>query len=224
MQPEYYYKNLYPLQDRVLRAMAEVDTSLYLTGGTALSRCYLNHRFSDDLDFFANRDPDFRKKTELVIAHLQAQPEFLIEIEQRDKDYLRCFAVAGDTRLKLDFVNDVTYRYGQSQAHSIFSRVDNLRNILSNKISALSRNSAKDFVDILYICRVLSFLWREIVHEASEKDLWVNPIEISRLIDEFDAKRLGEIPWIIPVDVEAFQQAQHKIARDILLGLENRPS
>ncbi|MDR1421550.1 MAG: nucleotidyl transferase AbiEii/AbiGii toxin family protein, partial [Coriobacteriales bacterium] len=30
-------------------------TPFYLTGGTALSRIYYAHRFSDDLDFFVNR-------------------------------------------------------------------------------------------------------------------------------------------------------------------------
>ncbi|MCD4795127.1 MAG: nucleotidyl transferase AbiEii/AbiGii toxin family protein [Bacteroidales bacterium] len=27
----------------------------YLTGGTALVRFYLNHRYSEDLDFFVNK-------------------------------------------------------------------------------------------------------------------------------------------------------------------------
>jgi len=31
----------------------------YLTGGKAASCGYLDHRFSDDLDFFTNDDPHF---------------------------------------------------------------------------------------------------------------------------------------------------------------------
>lgn len=48
----YYLDQLYPLQDKVLRVITECDTDFYLTGGTALSRVYLHHRFSDDLDPF----------------------------------------------------------------------------------------------------------------------------------------------------------------------------
>lgn len=224
MLPENYYLSLYRLQDQVLHGIAVADQSFYLTGGTALSRCYLQHRFSDDLDFFVNRDSDFKKKTKAIVEHLRRQTDFTLQVETADLDYLRAYAVVGATRLKLDFVNDVRFRYGQVQEHPMFARVDNLRNILSNKISALSRNSTKDFVDIIFICRALAFPWKDLVQEASEKDLWVNPIEISRLLDEFDLKRLDEIPWINSVDAEVFQQEQHKIARDILLGLENKPA
>jgi|GEM_PF-2304594 len=50
----WYQNKLYPLQDTVCASIAEAKGSLelYLTGGTCLSRCYLDHRYSDDLDFF----------------------------------------------------------------------------------------------------------------------------------------------------------------------------
>ena len=54
----YYNDSLYPLQDRVLKAIQAAQTPFYLTGGTALSRCYFNHRYSDDLGFFVNKDKE----------------------------------------------------------------------------------------------------------------------------------------------------------------------
>ena len=53
------YPELYKLQDKVFEALKGNYGSLYLTGGTALSRFYLHHRYSDDLDFFVNSDPSF---------------------------------------------------------------------------------------------------------------------------------------------------------------------
>ncbi len=47
----FYQEILYPLQDRILSFAATFE-DLYLTGGTALARFYLQHRFSDDLDLF----------------------------------------------------------------------------------------------------------------------------------------------------------------------------
>ena len=47
----YYKDTLYPLQDKVLKLIDSLQTPFYLTGGTALSRCYFNHRYSYDLDF-----------------------------------------------------------------------------------------------------------------------------------------------------------------------------
>jgi len=55
----FYFDVLYPFQDRVLNVVNRIDTGFYLTDGTASSRGYLQHRFSDDLDFFLNDDDRF---------------------------------------------------------------------------------------------------------------------------------------------------------------------
>jgi hypothetical protein len=57
MNKDYYFRQLYPLQDRLLRVFGAADTSFYLRGGTAASRGYLQHRFSDVLDLFVNDEP-----------------------------------------------------------------------------------------------------------------------------------------------------------------------
>jgi predicted nucleotidyltransferase component of viral defense system len=44
---------LYPLQDRILAVAAGYGDDLVLTGGTALARAYLHHRYSDDIDLRA---------------------------------------------------------------------------------------------------------------------------------------------------------------------------
>ena len=54
-----FYNNLYAVQDDLMKIVQDLEVDFYLTGGTALSRCYLNHRYSDDLDFFVNEAPDF---------------------------------------------------------------------------------------------------------------------------------------------------------------------
>jgi predicted nucleotidyltransferase component of viral defense system len=50
------YTKLYQLQDKFLSWWFSMGLPFYLTGGTALGRFYLNHRFSEDLDFFINND------------------------------------------------------------------------------------------------------------------------------------------------------------------------
>ncbi|WP_456342326.1 nucleotidyl transferase AbiEii/AbiGii toxin family protein [Thermovibrio sp.] len=60
-EKEYYYKLLYPMQDKILSALfPKYRDKLYLTGGTALSRFYFQHRLSDDLDLFS-KDLDFER-------------------------------------------------------------------------------------------------------------------------------------------------------------------
>ena len=60
MLSDYYEDRLYPLQDKVLKRIDQSDTPFYLTGGTALTRFYLNHRYSDDLDLFQNDSVTFQ--------------------------------------------------------------------------------------------------------------------------------------------------------------------
>ncbi|OGV74099.1 MAG: hypothetical protein A3K19_15165 [Lentisphaerae bacterium RIFOXYB12_FULL_65_16] len=50
---------LYALQDTALRAFSGIEHGFCLTGGTALSRGYYRHRYSEDLDFFVNDAADF---------------------------------------------------------------------------------------------------------------------------------------------------------------------
>ena len=58
MDRSLFFDRLYPLQD-VLQVLSAAETGSYLSGGTAASRGYLQHRFSEDLDLFVNDDPSF---------------------------------------------------------------------------------------------------------------------------------------------------------------------
>ena len=61
MPDKSYYNKIYAVQDEIMEIVQRQEVDFYLTGDTALSRCYLNHRYSDDLDFFINQSPDFKK-------------------------------------------------------------------------------------------------------------------------------------------------------------------
>ncbi|MFW5720169.1 MAG: nucleotidyl transferase AbiEii/AbiGii toxin family protein [Candidatus Dojkabacteria bacterium] len=109
----------------------EAGINFYLTGGTALSRAYFHHRYSDDLDFFINNDPDFIRHTEQA---LQILNNFKIKITIRSESIV---SIIIDESLKIDFVNDVSFYSGNTQITEIFNKTDNIQNILSNKVSAL---------------------------------------------------------------------------------------
>ena len=70
---------------------------------------------------------------------------------------MRIFIEKDETRIKVDFVNDIPFHYGSFEQFAIFNKVDNWRNILSNKICALSRHEPKDVVDILFVAKKYYF-------------------------------------------------------------------
>jgi hypothetical protein len=223
MHDDYYQNILYPLQDKVLKIVTELPVEFYLTGGTALSRAYLNHRYSDDLDFFVNNADNFKAQASMVIKALK-ESGISFETAVADEGYARIFVFQGEHALKLDFVNDVSFRSGTPEHTKLFERTDNLYNILSNKITALGRYSPKDVVDMVYICEILSFNWESILNDAAEKDLWVNPINAAEILEHFPIEKLQEIAWLgkAPSN-EWFTSRIKQIITGILDGSENIP-
>jgi hypothetical protein len=221
MRDDYYQNILYPLQDKVLEIVGQLPVGFFLTGGTALSRAYLHHRYSDDLDFFVNDVSDFKAQVNTIIKAL-ADAGHPIDISVTDDGFARIFVFDGESSLKLDFVNDVPYRSGTPMVTPLFVRTDNLNNMLSNKVTALGRYSPKDVADIVYICESLKFSWEIIVNDASEKDLWVNPVNVAEVLEQFPVEKLHEINWIIGTPSHQwFNSRINQIIIDILEGNEN---
>ena len=221
MHEEYYLDRLFPFQDKVLRAMEEMQTPFYLTGGTALSRCYLHHRYSDDLDFFLNDDPNFKAYCKDTIDHFKSMQGWRVAIGTTADTFLRLLLESEDLMLKIDFVNDTRFRYGDIEKCPIYYRVDNWRNILSNKLCSLSRRDVKDLVDILLISMKYPFNWDEVFEEAKQKDLWADPLEICKIVKEFPPELFGKIKWISPVNMKSLHLALDQLHNDIFWGKEN---
>ena len=221
MQETYYSGKLYPLQDKVLEIISDLDTGFYLTGGTALSRVYLRHRFSDDLDFFMNNSPDFVQDTEAVNKKLSMLLKENFKIITADRSFVRSMITVEDTAQKIDFVNDIEYRFGELQPWEKFPRIDHPLNNLSNKISALSRFAEKDVAYILFLSYSFEFNWEFIIHEAQKKDMWVNAIDVSQIINTFPPDKFENIIWATGLDWRKCADDLKIISEEILKGAEN---
>ena len=216
----FYSAKLYPFMDKVLALIRQADTAFYLTGGTALGRHYLQHRYSDDLDLFVNAAGDFREQVKKAMAALR-RGGIAVEPGTAADTFVRILAGEEETSLKIDFINDVTFHYGDFQEAPFYPRIDHWRNILSNKLCALSRREPKDMADILAIAGRFAFAWPDIFSEARQKDLWVEPLEISRMIQEFPAELLAAVKWVQPCDPGVFADDLSAIHRDIFHGRDN---
>lgn len=214
MDTNMFYKDqLYPLQDKVLKLIDTLGTPFYLTGGTALSRCYYNHRYSDDLDFFVNKDPEYAKFIQIILDGLAD----LGLGDLRKFDTFCSFKV--NNLLKIDLVNDIPSHINGFNHNAIFSRVDNKLNILSNKISALiSRDEPKDVVDIWVIATSQKIDWKQIFVDVSSKAVGIFPPVIAERLDTFPLELLDKIIWVNEKspDKVAFKDELAKIIEAIL--------
>ena len=159
------YARLYELQDEVLEVVFATEQEFYLTGGTCLSRFYVEKRYSYDLDFFSNRSPRYSFAVKNIKYALQDRFELSVEVET--KDFTR-FKIGG--LLQIDFVNDIAFRYKDVVVNEDGFLLDNVENILSNKITAIiGRDNPKDIFDIYLIHTFYTFDWREILEAAHQK-------------------------------------------------------
>ena len=220
MYETFYIEKLYPLQDKVLRLINSLATNFYLTGGTALSRCYVKHRYSDDLDFIVNDLPTFRDEVFRIQNELDRN--FFVEIQRTGERFQRLMLKGEDTLLKLEFINDVPFHFGNLESTDIFGSVDNPLNILSNKISAImDRDEAKDFADVFSIASYLEEIdWKTIFVSASSKSAGIFAPLVAERIAHFDFNRLDQIKWNSNYRWEALKQKQQEIVHSII-GLEN---
>ena len=139
-------------QKKVIRFIASSDqlSSFYLTGGTALAGYYLQHRVSDDLDFFSYEDID------LIFIHKVAE-DLKDIIGSKSMRFSRLydryqFFYASDTdEYKVEFTK---YPFKQLSEVNVFDglRTDSELDIAVNKLlTVVDRFDPKDFVDLYFL-------------------------------------------------------------------------
>lgn len=193
----------------------------YLTGGTALGRFYLGHRYSDDLDFFLNKNSEFKRKTHELFSLLKSNYPIDETVTFQSADFIRIMII-GDVPLKIEFVNDIAYYWGETLIAANNVPVDNVANILANKLTALlSRDEPKDVFDIISIAGSFSFNWREIYKHAFEKQI-MNETDVVMRLQTFPAELLAAQPWLIrPVNIDGIKEKLETIADDFLFARDN---
>ncbi len=156
-----YKKNIYPLQDFVCSLLAD-NKDIYLTGGTALTRFYFQHRLSEDLDFFIRvgendtlETIDLQKRTDTYAKDLAGKlmRKFDIADEWHSDTYSRFYVNTDVVSLKIDFVREYRHIGTLKQQPSGFY-VNNLQDMGAGKIAAFEeRCEIKDIVDLFYLTK-----------------------------------------------------------------------
>lgn len=213
------WEELYALQDWVLGQINPVEHGLYLSGGTALSRGYYNHRHSDDLDFFANDAADFqlwRDRCLNVLDRAAAINGQRLEIVLREERFGRAF-FQGAATLKIEFINDVPFRVGQPWRHPALGPLDTKENILANKITALvDRQEPKDAADIFWLCCRDTLDVPGAIQNAEGKAAGVFPPLVARALAEALKFGVPRVAWIQAPSEDEFRVGVEGLISTIL--------
>ncbi|MBN1841066.1 MAG: nucleotidyl transferase AbiEii/AbiGii toxin family protein [Deltaproteobacteria bacterium] len=147
----------------------EILAEFYLTGGTALSAFYVEHRLSKDLDFFTDTEKQM-PRIEFLIALLRRLAS-VNDIRYERLFDRRIFEVVfkdSDT-LKVEFS---TYPFKSIEERRKDGRlvVDSLLNIVTGKLFALSdRYDPKDFVDLYFVLRNYDWRLGDLIRKTKER-------------------------------------------------------
>lgn len=199
-------------QETVLKLVSEKRelADFYLSGGTALAGFYLQHRFSDDLDFFSFElaDPILVEQTANELgAALGARTRY-----EKLHDRRIFFFEANGKELKVEFSR---YPFRQLEPVEIMEgvRIDSLRDIAANKLAALlDRFDPKDFVDLYFLLQnmTLETIWQDAQKKFS---LSISPLFLGSELSK--VKRIEALPRMVkPVTTEELRtfftsQAKH---------------
>jgi hypothetical protein len=219
VDPAWFEEVLYPLQDEVLAVMAGVETGFYLTGGTALGRIHLRHRYSEDLDLFVNDDDRFQVWADRLLDAWSADGRFTLLVQRRDSRFVRALVERPAARLKIEFVNDVRGRVGVPARHAGFGLVDTPENILANKVTALlDREEAKDLADVWALCRRGGLVLRDALVGASSKAVGVFAADVARALLGVTPDDWRLVRWIPPAPpLDTFLEELRTLGEDLLL-------
>ena len=141
-------------QERALAVISRhpaLASSFYLSGGTALTAYYLQHRYSDDLDFFTAEKEFPQTAVEAVIRDMQTALDAPEAEYRRLHDRRVFFMRTTSGELKIEFTFYPFPRLNPSIPHEGIA-VDSLEDISANKLMALiDRIESKDFVDLYFL-------------------------------------------------------------------------
>jgi predicted nucleotidyltransferase component of viral defense system len=218
----YYEESLYPLQDGVMNIISKCGTRFFLTGGTALSRAYYSHRYSDDLDFFVNDDIEYAEQVKIILSKLKENGfswnTNIDFVSTQTYTSLKVRQGESTALLKLDFVNDVASHFGEIIKTGIFYRTDSIRNMLSNKLTALFRFAAKDVADIREIAIRETVNWKQAIQDAQQKEAGVEIPVVCDILQGMPRSEFETIAWTAKPDWKTFRNDIDRIVLQMISG------
>ncbi len=187
-------------QKRFLELASEekyVREEFYLSGGTALSAFYMFHRYSEDLDFFIEKEEVNLELIKRFIGKAEKKLN-LLKVDYRGVFGIHNFFLylPSNEILKVDFSYYPFPRIEKGLKYSCIA-VDSLYDIAVNKVHTISMQPrARDFIDIFFIIKEKKYTMQDLLKQARIKFDWhIDPLQLG--IQLLKAKEVKDYPRMI---------------------------
>ena len=188
------------MQDHILQIIGKTfGEQFYLTGGTALSRFYFNHRLSKDLIMFSVKR-DMKNFVKQLVKPIE---ELGYKVEIQDLSYFsgRFFVhINSEQTLRVDLIADRPI--GERKKIKSFY-VDNVDNIMVKKFIDFNDSETKleDLIDLYFIVKETGV---QRVIECTNKEKL--PIPYEAFFDLENMELTGEVLLLKEIDLKDFEE------------------
>ena len=202
---------LSPLQIDFIKGFARrtINRDFFLTGGTALSAFYLQHRYSDDIDLFTEQEQRVIHIIP-VLKDLAVEMKAALDITKEFSTFIEAFLSREKEAIKLHFAQDAPYRLQKIIANKKYGiLIDNELDIACNKMSALfDRYAEKDFVDLFFLSK--EFIpFNRLFEQARKKHGGMDEYWMAIALKNVD--KISTLPRMIkPVTIQELQEFYHQ--------------
>lgn len=184
----------------ILAVKEEICHNFYLTGGTALAEFYLQHRYSEDLDFFSEKDVDSQGIFVFLKSISKVAKIKKVDMEQSYNRNLFFLHLRDGDVIKTEFTYFPFPRIEEKKKFKDL-HVDSLLDIAVNKIFTIYQNPrARDFIDLYLIVNEKKWEISDLIRKAKIKFDWhVDPLQMGAQL--LRVKEVKDFPrMIIPLD------------------------
>jgi len=151
----------------------EIIKRFYLTGGSALSAFYLNHRVSKDFDFFSEKEEVLPKVIEAFLRKISSQ---LGIIKIKRSQFLGLFSYhliySDNESLKVDF-NYYPFPLIEKGKFYRGLKIASIYDIAVDKLHTLfMKPRGRDYVDLYFILKEKNYPLKKLILDAKAKFDW----------------------------------------------------
>ena len=160
----------------------ELHNSFYFSGGTALSHYYLRHRYSEDLDFFSDKEFQSSGLNLFLNSNKHLFGARHIQFTQSFNRNIFFLSYAKTKKeLKAEFTYYPFERIDKTKKDGNIS-VDSVLDIAVNKAFTLTQQArGRDYYDIYSVFKKYKFDFKDLLKKARQKfDYPINNIELGK--------------------------------------------
>lgn len=200
------------------QSQSQLTKRFYLTGGTALSEFYLQHRLSEDIDLFTEKE---EVNQGVVEAFLKKSARRLKIKKIKLSQFLGLFSYQliyqDGEELKVDFNYYPFLRIDKGIKFKNLS-VDSLEDIAANKVHTLfMKPRPRDYIDLFFLMTTQNYDLNHLILDAKAKFDWdIDRMNLANQFIRVKELEFKDLPRMLkPLDFKKMQEFFLKLAKSL---------